>query len=75
MLEVIKVMHKDTKVIYYGLIVAGCNGIGFSFYAEGPFFLMEVLNMQTSDYGLSYIIISLGSLVGGFVAKYLQNKH
>lgn len=65
----------DKKVIGFGLIVAGCNGILFSYFAEGSFYLIKGLGLSTSYYGLSFTVIALATTLGGIVSKRLQNKH
>lgn len=41
---------RDKKVIGFGLIVAGCNGILFSYFAEGSFYLINGLGLSPSHY-------------------------
>lgn len=66
---------KDRKVIALGLIVAASNGISFSYFAEGSFYLINLLGLSPSQYGLSFIIIALGGIVGGIVSKKLHNYY
>jgi predicted MFS family arabinose efflux permease len=66
---------KDKKVITYGLIVAGCNGILFSFYAEGSFYMIELLELMPSTYGASFIGMSLAGVTGGFISRRMHNQH
>lgn len=72
---VIKLLIKDKKVISLGLIVAACNGIMFSYYAEGSFYLIKLLDLAPSKYGLSFILIAFFTMLGGLVSKSLHNKH
>ncbi|MBL3285315.1 MFS transporter C-terminal domain protein [Rickettsiales endosymbiont of Paramecium tredecaurelia] len=64
----------DKKVLGFGLIVGGCNGILFSYFAEGAFYLIEILGLSASHYGLSFIAIGSGAMLGGIVSRRLQNK-
>lgn len=66
---------RDKKVIGFGLIVAGCNGILFSYFAEGSFYLMKGLGLSPSHYGLSFTVIGVSAMIGGIVSKKLHNKH
>lgn len=75
MLTVIQQMAADKKVIGFGLLVAGCNGIGFSYYAEGSFYLIELLHLTPSFYGCTFIAISAAIMVGGFISRQLQSKY
>jgi hypothetical protein len=65
----------DKNVLGYGLIVAGCNGITFSYFAEGSFCLINVLRVPTQNYGQSFILIAAGSMMGGFLSRYLQSSY
>jgi MFS transporter, DHA1 family, multidrug resistance protein len=65
----------DRKVLGCGFIVAGCNGILFSYFAEGSFYLIKGLGLSPSHYGLSFIAIGGSAMLGGIVSKRLQNKH
>ena len=68
-------MVRDKKVIGFGLIVAGCNGIIFSYYAEGSFYLIDLLGMSPSAYGLSFIAIALSTMLGGYMSKRMQHLY
>lgn len=65
----------DKKVLGFGFIVAGCNGILFSYFAEGSFYLIKGLGLSPSHYGLSFTVIALSTMLGGITSKKLQNKH
>jgi Bcr/CflA subfamily drug resistance transporter len=62
----------DKKVIALGLIVAGCNGITFSYYAEGSFYLIKLLGLSPSHYGFTFVILAAGTLFGGIASRKLQ---
>ncbi len=62
----------DPKVLGFGLIVAGCNGITFSYYAEGPFFLIELLGLTPTIYGTTYLAISGAMVIGGLISRHLH---
>jgi Na+/melibiose symporter-like transporter len=68
-------MIRDKKVIGFGLIVAGCNGILFSYLAEGAFYFIKGLGLSPRDYGLSFTVIGASAMLGGIVSKRLQHKH
>mgnify|MGYP001445031731 CR=1 FL=1 len=65
----------DKKVIGFGLIVGACNGISFSYFAEGSFYLIKGLGLSPSEYGLSFIAIAAATMMGGMLSKKLHNSH
>lgn len=65
-------MLQDKKVMTMGIIVAGGNGISFSFFAEGSFYLIEQLGITPILYGLSFCAIALSMLIAGIVSKKLH---
>ncbi len=65
----------DKKVICLGVIVAGCNGIFFSYFAEGSFYLIKGLGLSPSHYGLSFAGIAISTMLGGMFSKRLHNQH
>jgi DHA1 family bicyclomycin/chloramphenicol resistance-like MFS transporter len=69
-----KLMH-DRDVIFYTLIVAACNGIGFSYFAEGSFYLINLLGLSPTEYGSTFIFTALSAVVGGFVSKKLLHYY
>jgi DHA1 family bicyclomycin/chloramphenicol resistance-like MFS transporter len=73
--NIAKQLIRDKKVIGFGLIVAGCNGILFSYFAEGSFYLIKGLGLSPSHYGLSFTVIAVATMFGGIVSKRLQNQH
>ena len=75
MWDIVTQLMLDKKVLAFGLIVAGCNGILFSYFAEGPFYLIKGLGLSPSHYGLSFTVIGASAMLGGIVSKRLHNKH
>jgi hypothetical protein len=74
-LEVALSLIKNRKVIGLGFIVAACNGISFSYFAEGSFYLIKLLGLSPSEYGLSFIAIATSTMLGGMLSKKLHNTH
>ena len=74
-MKVLKKMATDKKVIGFGLLVASCNGISFSYYAEGSFYLIEMLHLTPSLYGCTFIILSVAVMIGGFISRYLHSRY
>ena len=74
-LEISSSLLKNKKVIGFGLIVSACNGISFSSFAEGSFYLIKILGLTPSEYGLSFIAIAAATMMGGILSKKLHNHH
>jgi DHA1 family bicyclomycin/chloramphenicol resistance-like MFS transporter len=66
---------KDKKIIAYGLIVGVCNGIAFSYFSEGPFYLINELGISPSKYGLSFIPIGISTMIGGILSRRLNQRY
>jgi len=64
---------RDKKVMGFGLIVGSVLGISFSYYSEGSFYLIKMLGLSPSDYGLSFIAIATSAMLGGLLSKKLQS--
>jgi MFS transporter, DHA1 family, multidrug resistance protein len=73
MLHTLYRMSKDRHVIGCGLLVGTANGIQFSYYAEGPFFMIELLGLTPSQYGVTFIGIASAMFIGGLVVRKLHN--
>lgn len=66
-------LTRDQKAIGHGLMIAACNGIAFSYYAEGSFYLIELLGMSPAKYGFSFAFIALAGVGGGLLSKKLHD--
>lgn len=73
-IKTFKRMACDKKVIGYSLVIGILNGIGFSYFAEGSFYFIELLGLSPSQYGSTFILISLAFMLGGFASKYLLTR-
>lgn len=69
MLAVTKQLIQDPRVIGFGILVAAANGIQFSYYAEGSFYLIELLGLTPIWYGISFIGIAAGSIAGSMLSR------
>lgn len=70
--SVAKRLGNDPAVIAYGLLIGLSNGMYFSFFAEGPFYLMDLLGMSPSAYGFVFLGSSASYLIGNLCSKKLQ---
>jgi Bcr/CflA subfamily drug resistance transporter len=68
-------LFADKNVLGYGLIVAGCNGITFSYFAEGSFCLVNILGVSAQNYGLSFLLIAASSMMGALLSRHLQSSY
>jgi hypothetical protein len=66
---------RDKKVIGYGLLISACLGISFSYYAEGAFYLVEMLGLSPRAYDLSFIATGASYMAGSTLSKRLTNHH
>jgi len=73
--DVISKLAKDKKAIGFGIIVGACNGMMFSYFAEGSFYLIKLLGLHPSVYGLSFIPIAISTMLGGVVSQRLLHSH
>lgn len=74
-LNTLSQMMNDRQVVGFGLLVAGSNGIAFSYYAEGSFYLIDMLHLTPSIYGGTFIAISVAAMIGGMVSRHLHNTY
>lgn len=74
-LNVITTLLRDQHVIGAGLIVGICNGMYFSYFAEGSFYLIKMLGLTPSQYGYSFIAIAIASMIGGITSARLNGRY
>ena len=74
-LNVIATLSRDKHVIGAGLIVGICNGMYFSYFAEGSFYLIKMLGLTPSQYGYSFIAIAIASMIGGITSARLNGRY
>lgn len=72
--QVLTQLIYDKRALCLGLLVAGCNGISFSYFAEGSFYLQS-LGLTPSEYGLTFIAIAASTIAGGLLSKKLHVQH
>jgi Bcr/CflA subfamily drug resistance transporter len=73
--ETFSKMARDRHVIGCGLLVAAANGISFSYYAEGPFVMIEMLGLSPSQFGMTYLGIAIAQFTGGMLSRYLHHYY
>lgn len=68
---VVKRIVLSPRVLVFGLLIGGINGILFSYYAEAPFIFIEHFHMSPGLYGFLGIIVALASIIGAMISKRL----
>lgn len=74
-LEIGLSLIRNKKVMGFGVIIAGCNGIFFSYFAEGAFYLIQNLGLSPKEYGFSFMLIAASTMMGGILSKKLQTHY
>lgn len=75
MREILQQFLKDKHVIACGIVVGGANGLYFSYFAEGSFYMMELLGLSPSHYGQTFLLIAGSMWLSGWAGKrYQKNK-
>lgn len=62
------------RVLVFGLLIGGINGILFSYYAEAPFIFIEHFHLTPGLYGFLGIMVALAAVVGAMISKRLLAK-
>jgi MFS family permease len=65
---------QDKELWLYAVIVGCACGIGFTFFAEGPYLMIEGLNMSDQAYARYFIWIGISWYLGGLYARYLSTR-
>jgi Bcr/CflA subfamily drug resistance transporter len=71
--DVLRQLCNDRRVIGCGVLVGLSNGIGFSYFSEGSFYLISLLGLSPQKYGMSFLPMACCAVVGGLYSKYLHN--
>ncbi len=64
----IAVLVKEPAFLGYALNVAFSTGAFFAFLAGAPFIMTEVYGLTAADYGLYFILVSGGYMLGNFLS-------
>lgn len=74
-LPIIKRMVLLPRVLVFGLLIGGINGVLFSYYAEAPFIFIDYFQISPGIYGFLGIIVALASIVGAMISKRLLSVY
>ncbi|EOW9528595.1 multidrug effflux MFS transporter [Bacillus cytotoxicus] len=69
--SIIKRMICNPKVMTYGILIGGTNGILFSYYAESPFIFIEYFKQSPGMFGFLGIVVAIASIIGAQISKRL----
>ncbi|KRM72152.1 multidrug effflux MFS transporter [Lacticaseibacillus brantae] len=67
----LKRLLTDRTVWVYGILIAGINGILFSYYAEAPFIFIEHFQLSPLLYGALGLVLAGASLGGALAVDFL----
>lgn len=68
-IECFSKMLKDKKVIGFGFLVGAVNGIIFGYFAESPFYFIDILGVSNKAFGLLSFFICIPLLIGSTLSK------
>ncbi|MGE6260053.1 multidrug effflux MFS transporter [Heyndrickxia sporothermodurans] len=71
---VAKRIVSSPRVLIFGLLIGGINGILFSYYSEAPFIFIEYFHMTPGFYGFLGIIVAVASIIGAMISKRLLTR-
>lgn len=70
-IPVVTRMLRMPRVLAFGLLIGGINGILFSYYAEAPFIFITHFELTPGMYGFLGILVALASVAGAMLSKRL----
>lgn len=70
-IPVVTRMLRMPRVLAFGLLIGGINGILFSYYAEAPFIFITHFELTPGLYGFLGILVALASVAGAMLSKRL----
>lgn len=66
-------MILDKVLMMRALFVGMLLGIMFSYYSEGSFYLIQLLNLSPKVYGVSFVLLALSGTTGALWSRRLHN--
>lgn len=70
--KAVGIITKDTRGLALGFLIGTGSGIMFSYYAEGPFYFIEILGVSPSFYGTLALIFAIPIIAGGWASRQLH---
>ncbi len=65
---------RDPQEVTFVILIGCANGMIFSYYAEGPFYLINLLGMSPSTYGMTFLAIGAVAMPGRYISYKLSQK-
>lgn len=66
-------LFREPRFVGYTLTLGFCSAVFFTFIAGAPFIMVEVLSRSPLDYGLWFMLVSVGYMTGNFLSgRYSQ---
>lgn len=73
-LTILPKMISDPVVLSFGVLAGGFNGLMFVFIAEGPFYLIDLLGISPSIYGVFLFFTALSFVLGSIFSRILLRR-
>ncbi|WP_107839475.1 multidrug effflux MFS transporter [Metasolibacillus meyeri] len=67
---IMKRLITDKKVVTFGVLIGGLNGVLFSYYAEAPYIFIEQFGFSQSMYGLLGCVVAIATIIGSVISKH-----
>ena len=66
-------LMREPRFVGYTMTLGFCSAVFFTFIAGAPFIMVEVLDRSPLDYGLWFMLVSVGYMTGNFLSgRYSQ---
>lgn len=66
-------LFREPRFIGYTLTLGFCSAVFFTFIAGAPFIMVEVMGQSPLDYGVWFMLVSVGYMTGNFLSgRYSQ---
>jgi polar amino acid transport system substrate-binding protein len=72
--RIIKSRAFDLELWLRAILIGCACGVGFNFFAEGPYVFMQGLGMSKQAFSRSFMLIGASWYSGGLYAKYLASR-
>ncbi|MBX3486808.1 MAG: multidrug effflux MFS transporter [Candidatus Paracaedibacteraceae bacterium] len=74
-LTVMRRLFSDQRILGFIILVGVINGIGFSYYAEGSFIMIDMLRLTPAQFGYTFILLALSGVASGLTGRRLLTRY
>ncbi len=74
-LTVMRRLFSDQRILGFIILVGVINGIGFSYYAEGSFIMIDTLGLTPAQFGYTFILLALAGVASGLTGRRLLTRY